>query len=247
MKKHIVTLIFSAGVLTAFADTTPTSQTTPPKKSPWESSASLGLTLTRGNSDTTLFTVKLLTDRKDNTNEWSFGADAAYGNNAGVENAESLHGFGQWNHLFSEKFFGYIRAEGLHDGIADIRYRATAGPGAGYYLLKETNTTFAVEGGASMVFERLGSKDDSYATLRLAENFEHKFAGYGARVWEKAEFLPQVDRFSNYIVNAEVGVEASIAKNLSLQTYLDDTYANEPATGRLKNDAKLVSAISYTF
>ena len=43
------------------------------------------------------------------------------------------------------------------------------GPGAGYYLLKETNTTLAVEGGGNMVFERLGSTDSSYETLRLAE------------------------------------------------------------------------------
>ncbi|MGH7991072.1 MAG: DUF481 domain-containing protein, partial [Limisphaerales bacterium] len=138
MKKHIAVLIISAGVLTAFADTNSVNQPVPQKKSPWDSSASLGLTLTRGNSDTTLLTVNVLTDRKDNTNEWSFGADATYGNNDGVENAEILHGFGQWNHLFTERLYGYVRAEGLHDGIADIKYRATVGPGAGYYFLKET-------------------------------------------------------------------------------------------------------------
>jgi putative salt-induced outer membrane protein YdiY len=247
MKKYIATIVISAGILTAFAGTNSVCQPVPQKKSPWASSASLGLTLTRGNSDTTLLTVNVLTDRKDNTNEWSFGVDATYGNDHGVENAESLHGFGQWNHLFSEKLFGYVRAEGLHDGIAGIKYRATVGPGAGYYFLKETNTTFAVEAGAAEVFERLGTNDSSYTTLRLAERFEHKFDGHGARVWESVEFLPQADEFNNYIINAEVGVAASLAKNLSLQTYLDDSYANEPAPGRLKNDAKLVSAISYKF
>ena len=44
-----------------------------------------------------------------------------------------------------------------------------------------------------------------------------------------------------------MGAEASISKKLSLQTYLDDSYANEPAAGRLKNDLKLVSGISYKF
>jgi putative salt-induced outer membrane protein YdiY len=247
MKKITATIIVAAGITAAFAQTSTNSAAVAPPKPKWESSASLGLSLTRGNSDTTLFTVKLLTDRKNNVNEWAFGADAAYGENSGVENTESLHGFGQWNHLFSEKFFSYVRAEGLHDGIADIKYRAMVGPGAGYYFLKETNTTLAAEAGATMVFERLGTNDSSYATIRLAERFEHKFDGHGARVWQTVEILPEVDDFANYIVNAEVGVEASISKNLSLQTYIDDSYDNKPAAGRLKNDVKLVSGISYKF
>ncbi|MFZ1073583.1 MAG: DUF481 domain-containing protein [Verrucomicrobiia bacterium] len=249
MKKSIITIALSVAfyATNGFIAFGQTNQVASPPKYPWESSASFGLTLTRGNSDTTLFTVKVLTDRKDNLNELSFGADAAYGANNGVENTESLHGFAQWDHLFSEKFFSYARAEGLHDGISDIKYRAMIGPGAGYYFLKDTNTTLAAEAGGSAVFERLGTNDSTYATLRLAERFEHKFDGHGARVWQTVEILPQVDSFNNYIVNAEVGVEASISKHLSLQTYLDDSYDNEPAAGRLKDDLKLVSGISYKF
>ena len=202
VKTIIATIIVAAGVMAAFAQTSTnlTAAAAPPKPK-WDSSASLGLTLTRGNSDTTLLTVKLLTDRKDNVNELGLGADAAYGENNGAENAETLHGFGQWNRLFTDKFYSYARVEGLHDGIADIKYRAMIGPGAGYYLLKQTNTTLAVEAGGSMVFERLGNSDSSYETLRLAEHFEHKFAGHGARVWQRAEIMPQVDDFKNYIVN----------------------------------------------
>ena len=247
MKKIIATIIVAAGITAAFAETSTNTAAAIAPPIPWVSSASVGLTLTRGNSDTTLFTVKLLTDRKGPVNELGFGADAAYGANSGVENTESLHGFGQWNHLFSDKFFGYVRAEGLHDGIADIKYRAMVGPGAGYYFLKETNTTLAAEAGGSMVFERLGTNDSSYATIRLAERFEHKFTEHGARVWQTLEILPEVDNLNNYIINAEVGIEASISKHLSLQTYLDDSYANQPANGRLKNDVKLVSGISYKF
>jgi putative salt-induced outer membrane protein YdiY len=248
MKKHIASIIIVAGATSAFADTvTNSTGVVEEKKSPWESNASLGVTLTRGNSETSLFTAKVLTNRKDIYNEWLFGADGTYGENSGVENADSVHGFGQWNHLFSEKLFGYLRLDGLHDGIADIKYRVTVGPGAGYYLLKQTNTTLSVEAGGAEVVEQLGSVHDSFATLRLAETFEHKFAEHGARVWQSLEVLPQVDNFNNCIVNAEIGIEASIAKDLSLQSYIDDSFDNQPASGRLKNDVKLVTGISYKF
>ncbi len=216
-------------------------------KYPWDSSISAGLTLTSGNSDSQLFTAKLLTDKKTPVNEYNFDLDGAYGENDSVKNAETLHGFGQWNHLFSEKFFGYLRVEGLHDGIADVQYRITVGPGAGYYVIKSKQTTLAAEIGGSYVDQKLGDAYSSYETLRLAERFEHKFATYGARVWQTVEFLPQVDKFDNYLVNAEVGIEAAVAKNLSLQAYVDDNFDSEPATGRKKNDVKLVSGVSYKF
>jgi putative salt-induced outer membrane protein len=249
MKKTIATIIVAAGTTVALAQTSTSSvpATNAPPKPKWVSSVSMGASLTRGNSDTTLLTTKALTDWKAKMNELSFGADAAYGESDGTENVETLHGFGQWNHLFTDRFYGYARAEGLHDGIADVDYRATVGPGAGYYLLKETNTTLAVEGGGSVVFERQGGADSSYATLRFAERFEHKFSEYGARIWQNVEFLPQVDDFNNYIINAEIGIEASIAKDLTLQAYVDDSYNNQPAPDRQKNDVKLVSAISYKF
>ena len=218
-----------------------------PVKNPWESSVSAGLTLTRGNSDTLLVTAGALTEKKNNINEWSFGADGAYGEDSGQKNNDTVHLFGQFNHLFTEKFYAYLRANALHDGIADLQYRLTIGPGVGYYLLKETNTTLAVEGGTAFVFERLGNEDNTYATLRFAERFEHKFNEQRARVWQSIEILPQVDDFNNYIVNAEIGIEASISKKLSLQTFLVDNYNNQPAAGRQKNDVKLVSGLKYKF
>jgi len=42
-------------------------------------------------------------------------------------------------------------------------------------------------------------------------------------------------------------VEAAIAKNLSLQMYVDDAYDSEPAVDRKRNDVKLVSGVSYKF
>jgi putative salt-induced outer membrane protein YdiY len=217
-----------------------------PEKTSWQSSISAGLTLTRGNSDTMLVTAAALTERKGPINEWSFGADGAYGENAGVENLYTLHGFGQVNHLFSEKLYGYLRVNALHDAIADLQYRITVGPGVGYYLLKETNTTLAAEAGSAVVFERLGTNDNTYATLRLAERFEHKFHDR-ARIWESVEILPQVNDLNNYLVNAELGIESALSKKLSLQTFAVDNYNNEPAGGHQKNDVKIVSGLKYKF
>ncbi len=218
-----------------------------PPKNPWESSVSAGLTLTRGNSSTLLVTGGIQTHKKTPTDEIGLGADGGYGVNNSVRDVDTLHAYSQYNHLFSERVYGYLRAEALHDGVADLQYRINVGPGVGYYFLNETNTTLAGEFGSTFVNQRLGNADDNYATLRLAERFEHKFNNYGARVWESAEILPQVNQFNNYIMNAEIGIESAISKSISLRTFVVDNFNNEPAAGRQKNDVKLVSGISYKF
>jgi putative salt-induced outer membrane protein YdiY len=218
----------------------------PEKKSPWERSISVGATVTRGNSKTLLFNANILALRKWNQNEVSLGADGSYGESDDVKNMDQLHGFGQFNRLFTDRFFAYARVDGIHDGVADVDYRITVGPGVGYYFIKNQKTRLSAEAGPSMVLEKQGGKEKQYMAARIAGRFEHKLNDR-ARVWQSVEFLPEVDQFDNYIINAEAGIEADFTKKLSLRTLIQDTYHNQPADGRKANDIKLISGISYKF
>ena len=216
-------------------------------KFPWQNAVSVGLTLTRGNSDTMLFTADYLAQRKTPTDEYKLGLSGAYANQDSKQTENDYKAFGQWNHLFTDRFFGYARVDGMRDLIADVDYRLTLGPGAGYYLLKATNTTLAVEAGTAFEAQRLDNQGDkTFDTVRFAERFEHKVNDH-VRIWENVEILPQVDKFDNYVVNAEVGVETALAKSFTLKTFLDDSYDNRPAPGKLKNNVRLVTALGYKF
>jgi putative salt-induced outer membrane protein len=241
IKTQITTIALVCGALSAFAQAP-----TPEKKPGWDTSAALGFTLTRGNSDTLLFTGNIVTGKKWDQNELSFGADATYGENDGNKNAESLHGFGQYNWLFTDRAYGYARLEGLHDAVADVEYRITLSPGAGYYFIKTDASKLSGEVGPGFIYEKQGGNTRGYLTLRLAERYDQKI-GERAKLWQSVELLPQVDNFDNFIVNAEIGLETALTKKLSLRTYLQDTYDNQPASGRKKNDLKLVTALAYKF
>jgi putative salt-induced outer membrane protein YdiY len=223
----------------------------PPK---WKSSLAFGLTMTRGNSETFLSTLTAATVKKWGQNELGFGADGAYGTtkdqNTGVttKNNNSARGFGQYNRLFSDRWYGFGRVEGLYDGVADIDYRVTLSVGLGYYAIKTTNTDLSFEAGPGYVFEKLGGEEDDFATLRLAERFNHALSEH-ARIWEKIEYLPSLKNFSKYIVNGEIGIEADLSKDKkwALRAYLQDTYNSVPAPAHKNNDMKLIAAIAYKF
>jgi putative salt-induced outer membrane protein YdiY len=225
-----------------------------PPKVPWKGSAAVGVTLTRGNSDTLLATASAVAGKKWAHDELILGADGTYGETKdqttgeNTVNANSIHGFVQYNRLFTDRFYGFARTEALHDEVADVRYRVALSPGAGYYFIKETNIDLCAEVGPGYVWERLGTNDSSFATLRLGEKFHYTLNDH-VRLWQTAECSPQVDKFNNYVINAEIGIEADLTKkkDLTLRAFLQDTYNNEPAAGREKNDARLVTAIAYKF
>jgi hypothetical protein len=226
-----------------------------PKKKKWESVATVGVTLSRGNSKNFLATGALGTKRSWEMDEALFGATAGYGNNtttvdgAKVETTTDSYvkGFGQWNHLFTPQFYGGVRITGDHDDVAALTYRFTVGPLAGYYFIKNTNSFLAMEFGPSYVREKFFSQDvDDYIALRFGERGEHKFHS-GAKIWESIEWLPKIEDFQNYLVNAEAGVSAPVAKALSVSLVIQDTYKSIPANGKQKNDFKLIAGIAYNF
>ncbi len=220
----------------------------------WHGSTAVGLTLARGNTDTTLFSVTGHAERKWQANDLNLGLEGLYGeskltgSSKSTETAESLHGAVQDDILFTDRFFGYGRVDGLHDGIADIEYRLTLAPGAGYFFIKNKITDLSMEAGPAYIIEKLDDHTQDFATLRVAQKFHYAISAH-SRLWETLEFLPQVDNFNNYIANAEVGVEASLNKSdrLMLRTVLRDTYDSIPAPGRLRNDLQLIASIAYKF
>ena len=245
--------IVTTGPIARADDSTADLPPPPPKK--WESVVTAGATLTRGNSHTFLGTLSLNTKRKWTDDEALFGATAGYGENtvdtpAGkTENTTDsyIKGFGQWNHLFSPNAYAGLRIGGDHDDIAHLTYRLTVSPLIGYYFIKQTNEFLAAELGPSYIKEKFfGESEHNYIALRIGERFEHKFAS-GARIWENIEWLPKVQDFQNYLVNAEAGVSAPINKALSVSLVIQDTYKSVPATGKQKNDLKLIAGLSYNF
>jgi len=241
---------FAAAVAAATSTQPAIAQAPADDPTAWKSSAAFGLTMTRGNSETVMGTLNLSTGKKWDQHEISLGADAAYGTTEidGEEEttASSARAFGQYNHLFNERLYGYGRLEALHDDVANVDYRITLSPGAGYYLIKEDRMDLSVEAGPSYVLERLDGEEDNYLALRLAEKFNFKINDR-ARIWQSVEFLPQVDDFDNFLLNAEIGIEADLTESFSLRSFIQDTYDNEPAPGRDENDLKWVTAIAYKF
>jgi putative salt-induced outer membrane protein YdiY len=216
------------------------------KKTVAVNTAALGLALTQGNRDTLLLTLDVDRFVKAPNREWFFGGRAAYGEVEDARSQQLLRGYGQCNHLFNTNWFAYGRLEGLHDGMADLVYRLTATPGAGFFLVHRPQSFWNVEAGPGFVHERFADRTGEFLTARLADRLEHRLNDR-ARVWHWAEYLPDTGDFADFVINAELGAEVALNKSLSLRSTVVNTYRSEPAAGRKNNDLKLITGVSVRF
>jgi len=221
------------------------------EKEAWHGDVAFGLSLAKGNANTLLLNGEAKAVKLWSENELALGADGQYGlNNWGksneVKTADNIHGFTEYKRLFTERFYGSARIDGFHDDVADLHYRIIVGPAAGYYFIKSATTKFDGEIGPSFITEKQGSNTTSFVTMRTSERGEHSFTKT-SKIWEEVDYLPQVDDFHNYLLNAEVGAEAAINTRLSLRVVAMDKFNNRPPTGILRNDITLVSSVVYKY
>lgn len=216
----------------------------------WETSASAGLTLTRGNSHSTLFTAGIDSAKKWDQIEMSLGAKGGYGTSEGTRNTDFVNAYAQYNNLLTERAYFGLRVDGEHSSISDLAYRVRISPLLGYYVIKNKKTSLSFEAGPTAVIERYQgptATTDTYFAARFAERFEHKLSDT-TKIWQYAEYIPAVkDWVDKYLINAEAGISTSITPKWGLRVVLQWAHDSEPVAGRKYNDVRLIAGTDYKF
>ena len=209
-----------------------------------ENSIALGVTMTDGNSDTLLGNISLLKLRTRDAYSLRFGLDYAYGEDNSEKNTDNAKGIAEYRYGLSESAYVFSTLSALYDDIADIDYRVVLAAGPGYYLMKSDRVTLGVEAGPAFITEEVGDEQNDDLAFRVGERYDRVLSAT-AKCWQALEYLPIVDDFSDYLLNAEIGVEAAINASASIRLVLKNAYDSTPATDREKSDTTVIGALAY--
>jgi putative salt-induced outer membrane protein YdiY len=224
-----------------------------PVKDPsiWDKSVLFGLNYTDGNTNTTNINFGGKASRDFENNAWLFQADYNYGaastsaQEPRTENTNNVRGLATYRRVLENDWFTGAGTSFAHDEIADLKYRAIVSPSIGKYLVREDDANISLEVGPSYIWEKLGDLNEDYAAARIADRFEYAFTPT-AKVYQFFEYLIAFDDASQYIFNAEVGLESALNSYLSLVLTVRDYYINEPAQGRVPNDIMTITALKIS-
>ena len=234
------------------------------RKDGWTTALNAGLTMTDGNSETLAVNAGLATEGvKEGLGsmiagaEFNFGESTLRSESADPETGETVFAeseektvenakiYANAKKTLSPMTFAYLDGTVLHDDIASLDYRATLGPGLGFYLLKNDRRTLSLEAGPSYVWEKVDGASADYLALRFAERYACQ-ATATAKLVQSLEYVPEAEDVDNYYLAAEIGVEAAINDHLGLRVTLQDKYDNTPAAGAERNDVSLIAGLSIS-
>ncbi len=259
MSNRSYSFIFSIFLLplisvSALAECIPKDEACAPKKKigEWDNSLAFGYNMTSGNSDTQLVTIlgKSYYEKDknivDSTFMYNFGSDSNAKDETGDDTTRNdFRLLSAYNRLLDDRMYLGMGGKFFYDEIAQIDYRVFIDPSMGYYLLKDNTFKFRVEAGPSYIFEEVDSVKDDYLAPRLGDKFEY-YLSCTSKLYQSAEILFDVNNSENYLVNAEVGIEAALSTELSLVFLVRETFDNEPAEGREKDDLAMISALKVS-
>jgi putative salt-induced outer membrane protein len=214
------------------------------EESPWEFTSAAGLSFSDGNSDSLAYSLQFLGSYLKDGNEAYFGMDYFQAEDNGIENTDNLKLFGQFNDDISDRWYVGGHGSYYHDEIADTDYRVDAGVLLGFRAINRENTKLSFEAGPGYAWEEQGGSRSEFATIRLAQRFEHHFSKT-SKVWQSLSWTPRADDPDDALAEFEAGVETRITRQWSLRSYLRYRFDDTPAAGRSRYDTALMLGLSY--
>jgi len=219
--------------------------------SSWETTLSVGTTMTSGNSETLTATARGRTEKLRGSTLASLQIEGAYGEaqttdadgitttEQTVDNARGVLSLKQR----LNGMYAYGGASLEHDAIAEVDYRAVLGLGLGTFLVDDGRLRLSIEGGIGYLFEEVQGISDDYPAFRLAQRLDYRI-NETAKLWQSIEFMPEAADLDNYLITTEAGIETAIKGSLSLGVVLMHKHDSTPAEGRRHNDSSLTAQVS---
>ena len=212
----------------------------------WNTKTNLGLTMTRGNSQTSLITSSIALNKTKGKKEYNMGLAYSFSENSGTTTANELTGLYNYNYLLSDKNYTGFRAEARRDGIANVDYRLQTTATYGRHFIKSDKSAFSLDSGLGFTVESLKGLHKNYAHLYVGEKAMRKVTD-NTHIFQTLAVYKDLFDVAKFNLLFTIGVETKMNEKLSLRVVLQDKYESRPAEGSYRNDMKLISGVSYQF
>jgi putative salt-induced outer membrane protein YdiY len=249
MQTRTLPLLLLISAALAAAPTLAFGQTPPPPPPGWVGSASAGLALTQGNSDTS--TVNAAYELKRDT-----GGSLVFKSNGLLVRGEAeetltsdrLSLDGRLERRLSTRTSLFGATQYLRDSFKAIDYLVSPTVGVSQLLVKDDRTELGVDVGVGVVWEKnpdLEAQTDGAVTA--GQQFTRKLTAT-TELKEKAAALWKMDDFDDALYTFGVGLAASITAATQLKVEFLDTYkARPPLASVEKNDIAVLVSFVYKF
>jgi|WetSurMetagenome_2_1015567.scaffolds.fasta_scaffold86505_3 putative salt-induced outer membrane protein YdiY len=247
ISRKALILLIALGATPAFAQA-PAAPADAPPPPPLTGSFGAGLSLTRGNSDTT--NINLSFDTKyDPKTGYLFKAEGLYlrGRTEGADTANRLFLQGRAERGLTPHVILFAQLQYLRDTFKAIDYLVAPTAGVGYKVVDTPVTQFTVDTSVGIVAEKNPGIDVRRSGAWLAgEKLTHKLSST-ATLTHSAQALWKMDDLKDGLYTISVGVAAALTPRSQLKAELLDTFKSQPPLATDKNDVALLVSVVFKY
>ena len=221
----------------------------PPPPPGWEGSASAGLALTQGNSDTS--TVNIAYEvKRDTGSVWLFKSTGLFlrGDSEGELITNRLAFNTREEYKLSNRTSVFGQVQYLRDTFKEIDYLISPTFGVNRWLAKNEVTEVSVDAGLGLVWEKSPLVDvDTSGAIVAGQALQHKLTATTV-LTEKATALWKMDDLANALYAITLGIAANVTNTIQMKAELLDTFKNKPVSATVvKNDVAVILSLVYKF
>jgi putative salt-induced outer membrane protein YdiY len=217
----------------------------------WSGFVDTGLSLSRGNSDTSTFSLGASADRTTERDKVTVYAASLLAKNrtAGVSltTAKAARGGIRYDFNLSKRVFAFGFTDLEYDRFQLLDLRNVLGGGLGYHAIKTDATTLDLFGGGSFNQEFFSTGlTRRVAEVLVGDDLSYKFSGNVALA-EKLVLYPNLSDLGQFRGQFDTALLTKLNKWLGWQITLSDRYLSNPLPGIKKNDLLLTTGLRLTF
>jgi len=221
----------------------------PPPPPIWTGSAGFGLTMNRGNTDTTNINLSFDATRDPKTKDiLKFQALYLRGDTKGELSANRVFAQARYERNINDRVFIFGQAPYLRDRFKGIEYHLAPSGGVGYKLVATPTTTLAADGGFGVKWEKNPGLDvKTSAVVTSGDRFELKLSP-ASSVKQSFTATWNANDFGEALYTLAAGAAGGLTTRSQLKIEFLDTYATRPPQPEIKkNDVAFLTALVYKF
>lgn len=212
----------------------------------WRWGLELGLSSSKGNSDTLRYEGTLGVDKETQSDYYRLQTGWRYGESVDVKDAENGTMEALYQHRLSERVYDGVELNVYHDQMASLNYRARSSIALGRHFVRTDRVVLSAEAGPGYVIEKKREEKEGFIAGRVAQRLEVLITPT-LQVWQTVEYIPNLGDSAVFFINGEAGLETALWANLSLLFTVEDRYDSQPAEDKKRNDWTTATSLKVRF
>ena len=212
---------------------------------PWSLKTDLGLSLIRGNAETSTISGSSRLRHRDGNHTWTASGNYRRSTADTTVTVNRARMRLEYEYRWGERTYYSIRMEGSYNRPAGLSFRLSPASSVGYEVVNSEKLTVTMAGGGRFIRDRfVDGTDDRGLYLSASQNLTYVVAD-GTKLHQNLDVTPKAGNPEDLLYAGEVRLVTSVTEEVGLEVSVEDEFESRPFVDPNTGEAKSKHEVSF--